>query len=180
MTDTPSGTSGSGRAKTKPVGGEGKLGDPVRHSAGAELGGGRRQHLAVMLSAPLQRSVEIGGRVRLQAADHADPPARRQGQRGDADSEMVVAVEQAALALRRQVEILDPGAVKGDIAARRRQGQREATGVDDESAVAELQPRIELPDRGLAVMVAAGGQQPDSQLNAGRRASASGSRRQAA
>src|SRR5271166_348153 len=103
----------------------------------------------------------------MQRGDRPGPLAGAKIEQRLADAQMVVAIRQAALALDRQVEILDPMDAIADIAALREEMNGEPVlEYDVEPCRAPIDPRTELADRCCRVMVAGVDQQPYPELRA--------------
>jgi len=113
------------------------------------------QHCGVVRPAARQCGADIRGRIAVETGDKPMPCAVPQREFGAADTQIVVALGEAALALDRQVEILDPRALRNNRTAGRGDAQRKAVLHAHGELVAfgtDLGGKARHP--GLAVMVA--------------------------
>ena len=100
----------------------------------------------------------------MQRGDGADPFAGAQIQQRFSDAKVIVAIRQAALALDRKIEILDPIHPFGDVAALRQEMQGKLVGEHDVQLCRPgLDARVEFAGPCGAVMVASIHQQPHTQ-----------------
>ena len=118
---------------------------------------------ALPAESALQRRVQIGGGIVLQAADNADPSAGLQLEASLRDLEMIVAVVEAALTFHRQIEVLDPLPSGSEDAATGAEGQSEVGLEDPQSRLLGLQARIDPARRGLGMVVPVIDHQPHPQ-----------------
>ena len=112
----------------------------------------------------MQRRVQIGGSVVVQAGGDSDPAAGAQRQQRVADAQMRIPVRQAAFPFHRQIDILDPVPFGLKLAARCLKAQGEPVGTHDLQLLPyPLHPWREPAGRHADVMVAGVDQQTDPQ-----------------
>ena len=121
-----------------------------------------------MRPAPIERSVQIGRRGRIDACDIAAPLVRLERQKPVTDMQMRVAVVEAAPALHREIEIAVPVAAWIDLPAGAGDAQREPArhGNGQAGAIAG-NLGVEAGFPGVAVMIAAVGQKRDRKRRVG-------------
>ena len=124
-----------------------------------------REHPAVVGLETPQRVLETGRGICVQTGGDPRPDVRRQVQQRLAHTQVIVNWIESAFAFHRQVEVLDPGVLAAQLAARHLDSQLQAVGVgDSEPPALLLADRIEIPGPGISVMVACVDQQSQPQL----------------
>jgi hypothetical protein len=115
--------------------------------------GGLREETALARLPALQRGLEIGRGVALQAADDASPLAGQQLQLRLADLQMIIAVKETAPAFDRKIKIFDPLPGRHDNPSASAQAEHGITLPDAQYGAIAFDLRVDFSCHSLTVVV---------------------------